>query len=872
MDHLPKVHNPVHTPIEVPCYFRSEHKWDGQEFEGFLSRKGLPAERLVIGDFGSSTREEVLSIVQSWAFFGTLFSIGKIARVSVNINDFVRKSPDGRLMITTEILFEYLRIWIYNERSMLSAEDKEQRAQKVTKVLRLVATFIDDVIEYELKGFGPSSKELVTDAAVDQSGMAPFRRAMKEQYAKDGHYHEFEKIITDNYYVENRNFFTGELGGDCYPITDGEYSFKSRAASPSHMLILSLSILGEALTKARDICYEKQPSILWRTPMFLSILMHFSGWCSVDVRRVCATAGHSMSYYLSSLDRRPMGEDHDRCCGKYCVAFQINSNTYKGKHTTTDCECDFMSLRDAFEFVKECLDEDSIPLIRFEDDDEETETATFGLARWKIGYEGPPYVAISHIWADGIGNTQENALPLCQMRRLQKMVNELYPESPNSKTGVLFWIDTLMVPLEDEARKKAIAQMEAVYRCANKVLVLDKSLETLRGDLGPEELLTRISYSPWMKRLWTAQEAYLAGNLHFQLLETSVSIRGLTGEYRRHKLELDMDKFKSICHDGSAFAEVLTHYFREIVQNVGQPTDAEGDLQSLDRIKTHALDRLVPLRIEAWSKNDDEEPRDLGLVQFIRMVLPMQNRSSSKAEDEPLCLALLAGAPVSAFLPIPPDERMEQLFGNFAQVPGNIIFSEKVRINKYARRWIPTSLLDSQNIYSGPPGTPTPDGLIVTYPGIVLGPYGDYKLFSCRHTSPDGIFCIKYPDRIASYKFTTRSYQIIPEERRGDGSFGHDPVFGIHTHSDVNYQHFAISEHKLALILEGENGEDDWKSKKRSAALVAISNSWDDDIVSVEFVLALWLEQIDFRIADAVRSRPMMEAIRVFDAQKWCVG
>ena len=68
--------------------------------------------------------------------------------------------------------------------------------------------------------------------------------------------------------------------------------------------------------------------------------------------------------------------------------------------------------------MKGCLDKDSVPLIRFEDDDEETKTTTIGLAKWIIGRGGPPYVAISHIWADFIGNTQDNAFPMRQMRRL----------------------------------------------------------------------------------------------------------------------------------------------------------------------------------------------------------------------------------------------------------------------------------------------------------------------------------------------------------------------------------------------------------------------------------------------------------------------
>jgi hypothetical protein len=61
-----------------------------------------------------------------------------------------------------------------------------------------------------------------------------------------------------------------------------------------------------------------------------------------------------------------------------------------------------------------------------------------------------------------------------------------------------------MVPLQDEARKRVIAQMEDVYRSAYKVLVLDKTLEAVGQERNAEELLIRICYSSWMSRLWTA--------------------------------------------------------------------------------------------------------------------------------------------------------------------------------------------------------------------------------------------------------------------------------------------------------------------------------------------------------------------------------
>jgi hypothetical protein len=84
-----------------------------------------------------------------------------------------------------------------------------------------------------------------------------------------------------------------------------------------------------------------------------------------------------------------------------------------------------------------------------------------------------PYCAISHVWGHGLGNRDANALPKCQISRLLSYVNEL--ETADSEESC-FWIDTLCVPLEKEARKIALSKISTVFRQAKTVLVLDSEL------------------------------------------------------------------------------------------------------------------------------------------------------------------------------------------------------------------------------------------------------------------------------------------------------------------------------------------------------------------------------------------------------------
>lgn len=56
-----------------------------------------------------------------------------------------------------------------------------------------------------------------------------------------------------------------------------------------------------------------------------------------------------------------------------------------------------------------------------------------------------------------LGNAKSNALPECQIARLQVLANKLFP---SKFWPIPFWIDTLCIPLRDaEARAAAIAQM-----------------------------------------------------------------------------------------------------------------------------------------------------------------------------------------------------------------------------------------------------------------------------------------------------------------------------------------------------------------------------------------------------------------------------
>jgi hypothetical protein len=72
--------------------------------------------------------------------------------------------------------------------------------------------------------------------------------------------------------------------------------------------------------------------------------------------------------------------------------------------------------------------------------------------------EGTPYIAISHVWADGLGNPYSNSLYRCKLIRLRELVLSLnagfQPDSSDSEAIPLIWLDTLCCPAESGYGKR----------------------------------------------------------------------------------------------------------------------------------------------------------------------------------------------------------------------------------------------------------------------------------------------------------------------------------------------------------------------------------------------------------------------------------
>lgn len=398
------------------------------------------------------------------------------------------------------------------------------------------------------------------------------------------------------------------------------------------------------------------------------------------------------------------------------------------------------------------LSEEAVPTITVMEDEQAGSSGSVRLSVEKSQESShvqvKPYVAISHVWSDGLGNPHNNSLPQCQLKRIQTLVNDLYQECDGP---VPFWIDTICVPLQKDSRKQAIRRMGQTYRDSDKVLVLDSWL--LRSTLPDyRELgLLRIKCCTWAQRLWTLQEGMIAAveGVYFQTATGPINeedmydatcctmydlVKGLIGTEEDPLSEEHSD---------------LTHHILEAtdrlieIDGVRYTSLGRGDEKTpanrlVQRVKgwTEFNDVFVegrsylqglrwPLRV-ARNRHTDNEILETNELMFIGH--GMKDRATSKPEDEPVCLATLLGFDVRDLLDVDDvGERMKMVLSRLHIVSKDLLFSHAKQIDQDGYRWAPISFMMSRKEY-GPPtllspsstATVTPEGLRVRLYGLVL--------------------------------------------------------------------------------------------------------------------------------------------------------
>ena len=290
-----------------------------------------------------------------------------------------------------------------------------------------------------------------------------------------------------------------------------------RAVNPAfdQRIKVSIASTGELLTfavnkafhienMARDNkCPASWLSLIDEVPW--TEIMRAAGWCPSQISILCHGALSIQSlYYFTGLRQPESPSRHQSCSKQKCVAYQNNPEKYTTQHSSSDCKCEELSVDDGA--VEDVLLKGQIPLLRIIPGQSLSDLSLEIIP----SQTGSQYVALSHVWADGLGNPYANALPRCQLLRLLGLLqcSNIPRDSGDSDRELLLWCDTLCCPVKpSEAKTRALVQMKRTYQDATMVLVLDASLQLFNGGLlTAEEICTRISSCGWTRRLWTLQE------------------------------------------------------------------------------------------------------------------------------------------------------------------------------------------------------------------------------------------------------------------------------------------------------------------------------------------------------------------------------
>ena len=229
--------------------------------------------------------------------------------------------------------------------------------------------------------------------------------------------------------------------------------------------------------------------------------------------------------------------------------------------------------------------------------------------------------------------------------------------------GTLLWLDTLCVPVSANNRKHrkyAIFRMRDFYVEASKVLVLDSCLQEVGRSIYERRL--QVSSSEWMQRLWTLQEALLPEpeNLLFQFRDGAIPLSGLITDPNLVKTSRPLGN------------ENFLGGWSEIWHNL--------EIQTTEVLRKH------------FPKSATNEN---GLLVLVRT---LQRRTTTKIEDEPICLANLTNITLEQFDTRPTLSMILRAIGT---IPESLVFIPGPRMRSSGFHWAPQSFLQQRSSQLG---------------------------------------------------------------------------------------------------------------------------------------------------------------------------
>lgn len=179
----------------------------------------------------------------------------------------------------------------------------------------------------------------------------------------------------------------------------------------------NMSESGEGHTTA----FENPPTPVPQTKSEQMRLMRERGFCSHQIEHLENVYWRKLDRF-AAMDRRAARPESHRACRKNpnCVAYNSPlTEAYRTQHAP-DCEGEacYMVETPRKDLLR-TIESGAVPLISIHED----RRGRLSLQVHRRGFR-TRYATISHVWADGLGNPHQNALPLCQIKRLRSIFAE----------------------------------------------------------------------------------------------------------------------------------------------------------------------------------------------------------------------------------------------------------------------------------------------------------------------------------------------------------------------------------------------------------------------------------------------------------------
>lgn len=387
--------------------------------------------------------------------------------------------------------------------------------------------------------------------------------------------------------------------------------------------------------------------------------MVLEGWCPYTVWRLYVVSDVDELVYGYFLGSKRITQDHSRCIDTECIANTIRSDA-PPQHTQTDCGCEI--IYPPLQKMMDIIGQGGVPILRIK---KESNNLVLEAEELNGAHK---YVAMSHVWADGLGSLNSNSIFSCQLERI---LDRLVKLDEREHCGELFlWIDTLCIPVDpdfQDLRDSQILKMYEIYKNAHCTLAIDLDFLDMNEDAGIAEIGMRLYLSAWCSRLWTYEEGSLAQRVFLMSREGIV----------------DVDTaFKAEMENPSS-GRVLTNNLEDVMARVtvfslGRPHYDSNPSDASNAAEFYKI--LDKLRAE-------------GDADAQKMLYGIRDRTSSRPDDEAIVIAASLGINTLPVLRAPPEDRMVALIKTMPHVPANLLFTAGPRLTHTGFRWAPASVL-----------------------------------------------------------------------------------------------------------------------------------------------------------------------------------